>query len=157
MFHSRVGNRLALQYPVFEWGGILVICSIAFFRRKQASRTALSFQFGKFFSSSSKTIILLRSKRGLYLLLILSCFILLSHPQRVHQTIDETKKGIDILLALDISYSMEANDFQPNRLEAAKTALQNFLQTRTSDRVGLVVFAGKPFTSIPLTFDYHIF
>jgi len=52
---------------------------------------------------------------------------------------------------------MEANDFQPNRLEAAKTALQNFLQTRTSDRVGLVVFAGKPFTSIPLTFDYHIF
>lgn len=52
---------------------------------------------------------------------------------------------------------MEANDLKPNRLEAAKVALQQFIQTRVSDRVGLVLFAWKPFTSIPLTFDYALF
>lgn len=61
------------------------------------------------------------------------------------------------MIALDVSYSMEATDLTPNRLDSAKRALQQFLATRVSDRVGLVIFAGKPFTWIPLTFDYSIF
>lgn len=52
---------------------------------------------------------------------------------------------------------MDANDLTPSRLEAAKQALITFLQSRETDRVGLVLFAGKPFTSVPLTFDYKIF
>lgn len=96
-------------------------------------------------------------KRILYLLLLLCLFVVLSGPQWIDDTEQEEKKWIDIVLAVDISQSMEANDLQPDRLMAAKNALQSFLATRKTDRVGLVVFAGKPFTSIPLTFDYSIF
>lgn len=85
------------------------------------------------------------------------CGILLSWPRRVSSVETITKNGIDIVFALDVSYSMEANDLVPNRLEAAKSALQDFIKTRKSDRVGLVLFAWKPFTSIPLTFDYSLF
>ncbi len=85
------------------------------------------------------------------------CGILLSWPRRVSSVETITKNGIDIVFALDVSYSMEANDLVPNRLEAAKSALQEFIKTRKSDRVGLVLFAWKPFTSIPLTFDYSLF
>lgn len=91
------------------------------------------------------------------MVIIVLCGITLSWPRRVVSQKTILKNGIDIVFALDISYSMEANDLTPNRLEAAKNALQEFIKTRKSDRVGLVLFAWKPFISIPLTFDYHLF
>ncbi len=66
------------------------------------------------------------------------------------------KNGIDIMIALDVSLSMQAEDLQPNRIEAAKNIIVNFLDTLVSDRVWLVVFSWKPFTSIPLNFDYEV-
>jgi len=66
-------------------------------------------------------------------------------------------EGIDIIVALDISGSMEAADFRPkNRLAVAKDVLGHFIDGRVGDRIGLVVFAGKSFTQCPLTFD-HVF
>lgn len=66
-------------------------------------------------------------------------------------------KGIDIVLALDISSSMLAEDFKPNnRLEAAKLVAADFIRGRQNDRIGMVVFAGKSFTQCPLTLDYGI-
>lgn len=70
---------------------------------------------------------------------------------------DKVKEnGIDIQLVLDVSYSMLADDFVPNRLEASKKIIWNFIDKLSWDRLWLIVFAWKPFTSLPLNFDYSI-
>jgi len=65
-------------------------------------------------------------------------------------------EGIDILVALDLSNSMEASDLVPNRLEAAKRVLDEFVQRRKSDKIGLVVFGKEAYTHCPLTLDYSV-
>jgi Ca-activated chloride channel family protein len=80
----------------------------------------------------------------------------LIRPQMVRKETQEKIKGIDIMLALDISGSMQAEDLKPNRLEAAKQVCRDFVGGLQSDRAGLVVFAGKAFTQCPLTVDYEI-
>lgn len=87
---------------------------------------------------------------------IILLMIALLRPQAMRKEEKEKVKGIDIMLALDVSGSMQAEDLQPNRLEAAKLVCRNFVSGLTSDRVGLVVFAGKSFTQCPLTVDYEI-
>jgi Ca-activated chloride channel family protein len=66
------------------------------------------------------------------------------------------REGIDITIVLDISGSMLAEDFRPNRLEAAKKVGEEFILARVSDRIGLVIFAGESFTQCPLTTDYSV-
>jgi len=85
----------------------------------------------------------------------LACFILaLSNPQ-VGSTLEKgTRKGVDIMIALDVSNSMLAEDIQPNRLEASKMALSRFIDQLKGDRIGLVIFAGKSFVQLPITSDY---
>jgi Ca-activated chloride channel homolog len=80
--------------------------------------------------------------------------VLLADPRGTISIAEDTKYGLDIALVLDISKSMLAEDLNPNRIEAAKKVIEGFVENVTSDRVGIVVFAGKPFVSIPLTFDY---
>ena len=65
-------------------------------------------------------------------------------------------EGIDVILALDVSSSMLAEDLEPNRLEAAKAVAADFAQGRRNDRIGLVIFAGKAFTQAPLTLDHSV-
>lgn len=67
-----------------------------------------------------------------------------------------TTQGIDIVLALDLSTSMLAEDLAPTRIEAAKQVAADFIQGRRNDRIGLVVFAGEAFTQAPLTLDYDV-
>lgn len=66
------------------------------------------------------------------------------------------KNGIDIILAIDASASMLAQDFQPNRLEAAKRVAQRFVSSRSGDRIGLVVYEGEAYTACPATVDYSL-
>ena len=66
------------------------------------------------------------------------------------------KDGIDIILAMDVSMSMMAKDFNPNRLEAAKKVAKNFVDGRDGDRIGLVVYAGEAYTACPATLDYNV-
>jgi len=66
------------------------------------------------------------------------------------------KDGIDIILAMDVSLSMMAQDFKPNRLEASKKVAKEFVDGRTGDRIGLVVYAGEAYTACPATLDYSI-
>ena len=82
----------------------------------------------------------------------------LARPQeRDEKARDLTVEGIDIVLALDLSTSMEAGDFRPhNRIYVAKEVLTEFLDSRTNDRIGLVVFAGVAYTQSPLTLDYAV-
>jgi len=89
------------------------------------------------------------------LMAALACFILaLANPQ-VGSTLEKgTRKGVDIMIAMDISNSMLAEDIQPNRLEASKIAISRFIDQLKGDRIGLVVFAGKSFVQLPITSDY---
>lgn len=81
----------------------------------------------------------------------------LARPQKADEKIKKNVEGIDIVIALDISDSMLIEDMKPlNRMEAAKEKIEQFVRKRTSDRIGVVVFAGESFTLVPLTLDYDL-
>ncbi len=79
----------------------------------------------------------------------------LARPQERDTIRERYAEGVDIVLVLDTSTSMRAEDFSPNRFEAARDVAAEFIDSRTSDRVGLVVFAAKAYTQTPLTLDYN--
>jgi Ca-activated chloride channel homolog len=88
-----------------------------------------------------------------FILLVLA----MARPQQGQEEIKSKIKGIDIVLALDVSGSMRAEDFAPkNRIEAARDVVKEFIKQQKDNRLGLVVFAGRSFTQCPLTFDYEI-
>ena len=80
----------------------------------------------------------------------------LARPQSGRKERNVETDGVDIILAVDVSGSMRAEDFKPNRLEAVKRVLIDFLDKRTNDRIGLTIFAGQSFTQCPLTLDYGV-
>jgi len=92
--------------------------------------------------------------RGLALSLMV---VALARPQAGRKSEEILTKGIDIVLTLDVSTSMRAEDFKPNnRLWVAKEVAKDFIRGRRNDRIGLVIFAGKSFTQCPLTLDYGV-
>jgi Ca-activated chloride channel homolog len=90
------------------------------------------------------------------LLAISAIIISLARPQTGSQQQQTTGEGIDIVFCLDISGSMLAQDFTPNRMEAAKQVAGEFIDRRPTDRMGLVIFAGESFTMCPLTTDHAV-
>lgn len=80
----------------------------------------------------------------------------LARPQSTSRGESVSTEGIDIVLATDISGSMLAEDFRPNRVEAAKRVAGDFIEGRPNDRIGLVIFAGESFTQCPLTLDHAV-
>ena len=93
----------------------------------------------------------------LVVFLILLCFVFIfSNLVQQSEKKDVNKNGIDINIVLDVSYSMLAADLKPNRLEVSKSIIWDFVEQLEADRVWLTVFAGKPFVSLPLNFDYRV-
>ena len=94
----------------------------------------------------------------LQLLLRLAVFVLLvlvlARPQTQNSLKNETMEGIDIMLAMDVSTSMLAEDLKPNRIEAAKKVAADFIIGRPNDNIGLTIFAGEAFTQCPMTTDH---
>lgn len=84
-----------------------------------------------------------------YALLVMA----LARPQGIEQNVRTSTEGIDIMLSIDVSGSMLARDFKPDRITAAKEVAASFISDRVGDRLGLVVFAGEAFTQSPLTTD----
>lgn len=80
----------------------------------------------------------------------------IARPQTSSSWQDVTTEGIDIVIAMDISGSMLAEDFKPNRLEASKDVAMKFISERPYDRIGLVIYAGESFTQCPLTTDHDV-
>ena len=78
----------------------------------------------------------------------------MARPQTHNSWEEETIEGIDIMLAMDVSSSMLAEDIQPNRIEAAKKVAAEFISDRTNDNIGLTIFAGEAFTQCPMTIDH---
>lgn len=86
----------------------------------------------------------------------ISLVIALARPQALLKESDVTAQGVDIMLTIDLSSSMLAQDFEPDRLEVAKQVAIDFVNKRTYDRIGLVVFAGEAYTQCPLTSDHKV-
>ena len=93
---------------------------------------------------------------ALRLIAIAIFIIALARPQSISDKQNISTEGIDIVLELDLSGSMLAEDFNPNRIEAAKQVASEFIDGRTNDRIGLVVFSAVSFTQCPLTTDYAV-
>lgn len=80
----------------------------------------------------------------------------MARPQRTNEQVEQWTEGIDIVLTIDISESMQIEDFKPNRLEAAKRTARQFIAGRFQDRIGLVIFSGDAYSLSPLTTDYEL-
>ncbi len=96
---------------------------------------------------------------GLYVMRLLAIILLilaLSRPQTSLSRQDISVEGIDLVIALDVSGSMKAQDFRPDRLEAAKDVAMEFIDGRPNDRIGLVIFSGEAFTQCPITTDHAV-
>ena len=104
-------------------------------------------------NSGRKKNILLKSGQLLTIILIIFG---LSRPRLVDKITETSVEVVDMILVLDISSSMLADDFKPNRLEAVKNTAVNFINSRKSDRIGIIVFAGESFIQCPLTVDKSV-
>ncbi|WP_296699132.1 VWA domain-containing protein [Algoriphagus sp.] len=93
---------------------------------------------------------------GFFFLSLVMIIIALARPQRSNERVEQFTEGIDIVLVMDISESMDLQDFTPNRLEAAKATAVDFINGRFGDRIGMVVFAGEAYSLAPLTNDYQL-
>ncbi|HPP89431.1 MAG: VWA domain-containing protein [Tenuifilum sp.] len=123
--------------------------------RLHKSRAALVISTAKHFDNTGKSVkVYLRHLPfALRMLALALAIIALARPQSTNIQRNVTTEGIDIVLSLDVSGSMLARDFKPDRLEAAKSLGINFISGRANDRIGLVIFAGESFTLCPLTTD----
>ncbi|UXP31045.1 VWA domain-containing protein [Reichenbachiella agarivorans] len=102
-------------------------------------------------------ISILRHVPNIILLLTFTLLLLaLARPQKTNEKVEQWTEGIDIMMLIDISESMQIEDFRPNRLEAAKDVARNFVMGRFQDRIGLVVFSGEAYSRSPLTSDYEL-
>jgi Ca-activated chloride channel family protein len=130
-----------------------VIFLFWFFRNKRG----LQFSSVKLLRSAGKAKTI-KHKIGKILIisgLVLS-LIALARPQTTQKTDLILQQGIDIVMILDVSGTMQSVDFEPNRLEVARKTIDAFIAERFSDRISLVIFAGAAFTRIPLTLDHNV-
>ncbi len=100
---------------------------------------------------------LLRFFPDLFLALSLALLLTaLARPQETNEKVEQWTEGIDIMLVVDTSESMQIEDFKPNRLKAAKNVARDFIQGRFQDRIGIVIFSGDAYSLSPLTTDYDL-
>ena len=150
---------MEIQSPLYLLFLIVLPFLILWYHKKGKKKEALFLISSKqFFSkdiinSGRKRNLLLRVFQLLILLLII---IGLSRPRIVDKITETSVEVVDMILVLDISSSMLADDFQPNRLEAVKKTAIKFIDSRKSDRIGIIVFAGESFIQCPLTVDKSV-
>ena len=149
-------------HPLFLVLLILVPAMIYWYVQRHRSRksgaTLRYSNIGVFKTAKSSPMKKLRHSLFIFrVLAVILIVIALARPQSGQKESKVETEGVDIILAMDISSSMLAEDFKPkNRLEAAKIVAADFVKGRANDRIGLVVFAAQSFTQCPLTLDYGI-
>ena len=131
----------------------LLTLYIVWRRRQHASLRVPSLLFLRDMRGGLR-VYLRHSLFALRLLALGLIIVALARPQSSSSWSEDRVEGIDIMLTMDISTSMLAMDFQPNRVEAAKEVAMRFIANRPNDNIGLVVFAGESFTACPLTQDH---
>lgn len=137
---------------------ILIPLLVAIFLHGQYTRRRKLKQFGnpELLAELMPNISYIRPhiKHSIQLAALVLLIIVLAQPQFGTKVEQETRKGIEVMIALDVSNSMMAQDVLPNRLEKAKQVLSKLVDDMTKDKVGLVVFAGDAYTQLPITVDY---
>ena len=150
-------NGISFKNPEFFYLLLLLVPMIAWYIWKQ-KKAGASIQFSSIMGFAripkSWKYYFRHSVFALVILSLSMLIIALARPQSSNSWQNVTTEGIDIVIALDISSSMLAMDFQPNRLEAAKDVATQFISGRPNDKIGLVVFSGESFTQCPLTTDH---
>lgn len=151
---------MTFQSPEFLWL-LALVPLLALWRGRMGRTAAIEYSSAELVHDVAKES---RSNAGgwiisLRLLALALLIVALARPQFGRGTTEVEASGIDIVLAIDISGSMEALDFQLNgqpvsRLEVVKSAVSKFIEARPNDRIGLVVFAGRPYLVSPLTLDH---
>ncbi len=152
-------RNIEFTNPEFLYGLIILIPMIIWYVLKEENNyTSIQISSLRAFPVTPKTykFYLRYVLFGFKIILIAVLIIILARPQTTNNWEDKTTEGIDIVIALDISSSMLARDFRPNRLEASKDVAINFVSGRENDRMGLVVFSGESFTQCPLTTDHAV-
>ena len=152
-------SNVTFGYPHFLY--LLIIVPLLFFwywRQHKKRSAAITYSNLDVFVGLEKTLKeRLRHLPFILRVLGLSLLIIaLARPQSYSSGENVYTEGIDVAMLLDISGSMLAEDFKPNRLEAAKNVIDEFVAGRTTDKIGLVVFASESFTQCPLTIDYPV-
>ena len=152
-------GKVTFLNPEFLWLFLVIPIAIAwlFYKRNQLSATITLPTIAPFVG---RRTFLAKVKPLLFVLRLfaLSAIIIaLARPRSVDVTSkSKMTKGVDIVMAIDVSSSMLANDLKPNRLEALKKVASTFIQDRVNDRIGLVVYAGESYTRTPVTSDKAI-
>lgn len=152
-------NNVSFAYPwVFYLIFLIPLLIIWYWRQNKDRSAAITYSNLDLFKGLNKTLKeRLRHLPFLLRLIGLSLLIVaLARPQSFSSGENVYTEGIDVAMLLDISGSMLAEDFKPNRLEAAKDVIDEFVSGRTTDKIGLVVFASESFTQCPLTIDYPV-
>jgi Ca-activated chloride channel family protein len=144
--------------PEFIYALLVIPALIVFFWYSRVKRRKALAQFGRKEIltqlmpnvSASRPVV-----KFIILMIALGSIILgLARPQFGSKLKTEKRKGIELIIALDVSNSMMAEDIQPNRLERAKRAISQLVDKLSSDKIGLIVFAGDAYTQLPITADY---
>ncbi|MFP4367556.1 MAG: vWA domain-containing protein [Bacteroidales bacterium] len=152
-------SEYSFAYPEFLWLLLLVPAIVTWYVFKQHSRyPALQVPGMQWLKDSGITIrhYLQHILFAFRMLAIAFLIIVLARPQSHDQWEEIITEGIDIMMTLDISSSMLAEDFKPNRMKAAKEIASEFIGGRRDDRIGLVIFSGESFTQCPLTTDHNV-
>jgi len=149
-------SKIEFAYPAFFYALILVPMLVAwYFWRGRKGTAPLSLSgFENLDDKRDSARIWMRHGLAMLRMAVITLLIVvLARPQSSNQWEQVTTEGIDIVMCLDVSGSMRAMDFKPNRLEASKNVGIEFVNARQNDRFGLVVFAGESFTQCPMTTD----
>ncbi|MBR6491050.1 MAG: VWA domain-containing protein [Bacteroidales bacterium] len=134
---------------------ILIALYVWKYRKLYPTIQISSFDFAKKSKTSFKEI-LVHVLFGLEMVALALLIVALARPQSSEKNSTTNVEGIDIVMTMDVSGSMLAEDFKPNRLEAAKKVGAKFVDGRPNDRIGLVVFASESYTQCPMTTDHKV-
>ncbi|WP_329806868.1 vWA domain-containing protein [Flavobacterium facile] len=144
------------MHPHFLWL-LLVLPVVLYWHYFIKNQQEVALKMSTIEGLSTKKSLLIKLRPFLYILKLLALgfiIIALARPRNTQKSsYTDNTSGIDIVIATDVSGSMLATDFKPNRLEAIKEVAYNFIQKRTNDRMGLVVYAGESYTRTPVTSD----
>ena len=124
------------------------------YRKKTEPTMRMSDTFAFRYAPKSWKVILMPLSMFLRILAFVMIVLVLARPQTQNSWKSETIEGIDIMLVMDVSTSMLAEDLKPNRIEAAKQVASEFVVGRPNDNIGLTIFAGESFTQCPMTTDH---
>ena len=152
-------NNFEFHNPEFLWLLILIpLTAVWFFFMRKKETAVLTVSNLKGFRTKNSILPKVKPLLAVIRLIALALLIVaLARPRNVAVSKKiKANKGIDIVMAIDVSASMLAKDLKPNRLEALKVVATDFVNRRPNDRIGIVVYAGESFTQTPITSDKRI-